>query len=127
MSAPPEPIQPISPLKAELPRLFVLLGIGLMVVGLIGTIALVASDSSCNSATNLQSLSTSMAASGFCAHADGLLTVGFLTLVVGAALLITGGMVLPTLRTRDARFTAQAQANEAAEAKLLTEGDALSD
>jgi hypothetical protein len=91
-------------LKAELPRILGLLGAAFMVIGLVGTIVLVATDSSCNSVTSLQG--GSVAGSGFCGHAHGLLSASFIVLVVGALLLAVGALVLPTLRTRDARQAA---------------------
>ena len=93
----------LSPLRAELPRILVVLGIGFMIIGLVATIALVASDSGCNAATNLSSPGGGPTSGSFCGHAHGFLTVSFLTLVAGAGLLAIGSMILPTLRQRDAR------------------------
>jgi uncharacterized membrane protein len=95
-------------LRLHLPRMLVLFGIGLFVVGIIATIAFVAGDSSCNAATNPNILNggqvTGPPASGsFCGHAHGFLTISYLILIVGAILIGIGAMILPTLRARDAR------------------------
>jgi hypothetical protein len=103
---PPETpnVRPVSLLRAELPRFLVLLGIGFMVIGLIATIALVASDSSCNAGTNLSGGGPiDMSGNAFCGHAHGFEAISFLLLVAGAGMLTIGGLILPTLRTRDAR------------------------
>jgi hypothetical protein len=93
-------------LKRQLPRVLVLLGLGLFVTGLIATIAFVTTDSGCNAATNLQMANSLPAGSSFCGHEHGFLTLSFLTFLAGAGLIILGGMVLPTLRSRDARIAA---------------------
>jgi hypothetical protein len=96
-------------IRLQLPRILVVVGIGLFVVGIIATIAFVASDSGCNAITNPTVLNggqiTGTPATGsFCGHEHGFLTFSFLTLVLGAILIGIGSMVLPTLRTRDARL-----------------------
>jgi hypothetical protein len=96
-------------LRLQLPRILVLLGIGLFVIGIIATIAFVAGDSGCNAITNPTVLnggqiSGTPTTGSFCAHEGGFLTISFLTLVLGAVLIGLGSMVLPTLRTRDARL-----------------------
>ena len=100
--------RPSSPLRAELPRILVLLGIAFMILGAIATIGFVAGDSSCNSGTMLNG--SAPLAAGFCGHAHGLLTASFLVLVLGAVLLTFGTMIIPTLRERDARRDAVNQA-----------------
>lgn len=91
-----------SPLREELPRILVLLGIAFMVLGVLATIGLVAGDSSCNAATNLSDAG-GVPAPGFCGHVAGFEAVSFSVLVLGALLVAFGSMVLPTLRERDAR------------------------
>jgi uncharacterized membrane protein len=95
-------------LRLHLPRILVLFGIGLFVVGIIATIAFVAGDSSCNAATNPNILNGGQvagapASGSFCGHAHGFLTISYLILIVGAILIGIGAMILPTLRARDAR------------------------
>jgi len=107
-------------LRLHLPRILVLFGIGLFVVGIIATIAFVAGDSSCNAATNPSILnggqvSGAPASGSFCGHAHGFLTISYLILIVGAILIGIGAMILPTLRARDARV-AREQAAVAARA-----------
>jgi hypothetical protein len=88
--------------------MLVLLGIGFMVLGVIVTIALVAGESGCNAATtNIGSDMGSVASGSFCGHSHGFLTISFMIVVLGAVLIGLGGMVLPTLRTRDARRAGQ--------------------
>jgi uncharacterized membrane protein len=106
-------------LRLHLPRILVLFGIGLFVVGIIATIAFVAGDSSCNAATNPNILNggqvTGAPASGsFCGHAHGFLTISYLILIVGAILIGIGAMILPTLRARDARMAREKAAIAAA-------------
>jgi hypothetical protein len=108
-------------LRLHLPRILVLFGIGLFVVGIIATIACVAGDSSCNAATNPSILnggqvSGAPASGSFCGHAHGFLTISYLILIVGAILIGIGAMILPTLRARDARM-AREQAAAAAHAE----------
>jgi hypothetical protein len=107
-------------LRLHLPRILVLFGIGLFVVGIIATIAFVAGDSSCNAATNPNILnggqvSGNPASGSFCGHAHGFLTISYLILIVGAILIGIGSMILPTLRARDVRM-AREQAAVAARA-----------
>jgi uncharacterized membrane protein len=107
-------------LRLHLPRILVLFGIGLFVVGIIATIAFVAGDSSCNAATNPSILnggqvSGAPASGSFCGHAHGFLTISYVILIVGAILIGIGAMILPTLRARDARM-AREQAAVAARA-----------
>jgi len=114
-------------LHLQLPRILALLGIGLMVLGTIATIGFVATDSGCNSATNPSvvyggQITGSPSTSSFCGHRHGFLTISFLTLIAGAILLLIGTMVLPTLRSRDARLAEQAAHNQAlVEARAATE------
>jgi hypothetical protein len=108
-------------LRLHLPRILVLFGIGLFVVGIIATIAFVAGDSSCNAATNPNILNggqvTGAPASGsFCGHAHGFLTISYLILIVGAILIGIGAMILPTLRARDTRVAREQAAAAAARA-----------
>jgi hypothetical protein len=96
-------------LRQQLPRILVLVGIGLMVLGIAVTIGFVAGDSGCNAVTNQSVIfggATSVGSSGgsFCGHAGGFLAIGFTTLVIGAILIAFGAMILPTLRSRDARL-----------------------
>ncbi len=105
-------------LRQQLPRIVVLVGIGLLVVGFIATIGFVASDSGCNAATNLSVPGGAPTNGSFCGHEHGFLTISFLTLIAGAVLIGIGSMVLPTLRERDARIArqkAEAAARAAAE------------
>jgi hypothetical protein len=96
-------------LRLQLPRILVLVGIGLMVLGVAVTIAFVAGDSGCNAVTNQSVIfggPVSIGSSGgsFCGHAGGFLAISFTTLVLGAICIGMGAMVLPTLRARDARL-----------------------
>jgi hypothetical protein len=91
-------------LRQQRPRIILLFGIGLFVVGIIATIAFVAGDSSCNAATNFSNPSGTPTMGSFCGHEHGFLTISYLTLVLGAVLIGIGGMILPTLRARDARL-----------------------
>jgi hypothetical protein len=105
-------------LRLHLPRILVLFGIGLFVVGIIATIAFVAGDSSCNAATNPDILnggqvSGAPASGSFCGHAHGFLTISYLILIVGAILIGIGAMILPTLRARDARMAREQAAAHA--------------
>ncbi len=116
----PQPRQSelVRQLHLQLPRVLSLLGLGLMIVGTIATIGFVATDSSCNSVTNPAlvyggQVAGSPSTSSFCGHRHGFLTISFLTLVAGAILLLIGTMVLPTLRSRDARLAEQAAHNQA--------------
>jgi Sec-independent protein translocase protein TatA len=95
-----------SSLRDDLPRILVLLGIAFMVLGALATIGLVAGDTSCNAATNPYATG-GVAPAGFCGHEQGFLGVSFFVLVAGAAMVVMGTMVLPTLRERDARAAAQ--------------------
>jgi hypothetical protein len=84
-------------LRMQLPRILVLIGIGLFVVGIIATIAFVAGDSGCNAATNPAILnggqiSGAPTSGSFCGHEHGFLSISFLTLVLGAVLIGIGGM-----------------------------------
>ena len=106
-------------LRLQLPRILVLFGIGLFVVGIIATIAFVAGDSSCNAATNPSILnggqvSGAPVSGSFCGHAHGFLTISYLILIVGAILIGIGAMILPTLRARDARVAREQAAVAAA-------------
>ncbi len=106
-------------LRLHLPRILVLFGIGLFVVGIIATIAFVAGDSSCNAATNPNILnggqvSGAPASGSFCGHAHGFLTISYLILIVGAILIGIGAMILPTLRARDSRMAREQAAVAAA-------------
>jgi hypothetical protein len=106
-------------LRLHLPRILVLFGIGLFVVGTIATIAFVAGDSSCNAATNPSILnggqvSGAPTSGSFCGHAHGFLTISYLILIVGAILIGIGAMILPTLRARDARVAREQAAVTAA-------------
>jgi hypothetical protein len=106
-------------LRLHLPRILVLFGIGLFVVGIIATIAFVAGDSSCNAATNPNILNGGQvagtpASGSFCGHAHGFLTISYLILIVGAILIGIGAMILPTLRARDARMAREKAAVAAA-------------
>jgi hypothetical protein len=96
-------------LRLQLPRILVMVGIGLLVAGVIAIIAFVAADSGCNAVTNPTiinggQISGSSTSGSFCGHEHGFLTISFLTLVLGAVLIGLGGMILPTLRARDARM-----------------------
>jgi uncharacterized membrane protein len=113
-------------LRLHLPRMLVLFGIGLFVVGIIATIAFVAGDSSCNAATNPNILNggqvTGAPANGsFCGHAHGFLTISYLILIVGAILIGIGAMILPTLRARDARVARERAAIAATRAAAAAE------
>jgi hypothetical protein len=81
-----------------------MLGILFMILGVVVVIGFVAGDSSCNANSTLGGSATGPAPSGFCGHAGGFLAAGFVIVVTGAALLILGSMVIPTLRQRDARL-----------------------
>jgi hypothetical protein len=119
MSRDPRQEEMVRQLRLHLPRILVLFGIGLFVVGIIATIAFVAGDSSCNAATNPNILnggqvSGAPASGSFCGHAHGLLTISYLILIVGAILIGIGAMILPTLRSRDARVARERAALAAA-------------
>jgi hypothetical protein len=106
-------------LRQQLPRILVLVGIGLMVLGIAVTIAFVAGDSGCNAVTNQQVIfgaPVSVGSSGgsFCGHAGGFLGISFSTVVLGAILIAWGAMVVPTLRARDARLAREQAAIAAA-------------
>jgi hypothetical protein len=106
-------------LRLQLPRILVLVGIGLMVLGVAVTIAFVAGDSGCNSVTNQSVIfggPVRIGSSGgsFCGHAGGFLAISFTTLVLGAICIGMGAMVLPTLRARDARLSRERAAVAAA-------------
>jgi hypothetical protein len=106
-------------LRLHLPRILVLVGISLFLVGIIATIAFVAGDSSCNAATNPNILNGGQvagapASGSFCGHAHGFLTISYLILIVGAILIGIGAMILPTLRARDARMAREKAAVAAA-------------
>jgi hypothetical protein len=121
MSPDPRREEMVRQLRLHLPRILVLLGIGLFVVGIIATIAFVAGDSSCNAATNPNILnggqvSGAPASGSFCGHAHGFLTISYLILIVGAILIGIGAMILPTLRARDARMAREKAAVAAARA-----------
>lgn len=116
-------------LRLHLPRVLVLLGIGLFVVGIIATIAFVAGDSSCNAATNPTILnggqvSGAPTSGSFCGHAHGFLTISYLILIVGAILIGIGAMILPTLRARDARMARERAAVAARAAAAAEEAGA---
>ena len=116
-------------LRLHLPRILVLFGIGLFVVGIIATIAFVAGDSSCNAATNPSILnggqvSGAPASGSFCGHAHGFLTISYLILMIGAILIGNGAMILPTLRARDARMAREQAAVDAALAAAEAEAEA---
>jgi hypothetical protein len=116
-------------LRLHLPRILVLFGIGLFVVGIIATIAFVAGDSSCNAATNPSILnggqvSGAPASGSFCGHAHGFLTISYLILIIGAILIGNGAMILPTLRARDARMAREQAAVDAALAAAEAEAEA---
>jgi hypothetical protein len=109
MSRDPRTEELFRQLRLQLPRILVMLGIGLLVVGVIATVAFVAADSGCNAITNPTILnggqiSGAPPSGSFCGHEHGFLTISFLTLVLGAVLIGTGSMILPTLRARDARM-----------------------
>jgi uncharacterized membrane protein len=119
-------------LRLQLPRILVLFGIGLFVVGIIATIAFVAGDSSCNAATNPSILnggqvSGAPVSGSFCGHAHGFLTISYLILIVGAILIGIGAMILPTLRARDARMAREKVAVAAARAAAAAEEAAADD
>jgi hypothetical protein len=133
MSHDPRREEMVRQLRLHLPRILVLLGIGLFVAGIIATIAFVAGDSSCNAATNPSILnggqvSGAPASGSLCGHAHGFLTISYLILIVGAILIGIGAMILPTLRARDARMArehaAVAPALAAAEVAPADEGGA---
>lgn len=115
-------------LRLHLPRILVLFGIGLFVVGIIATIAFVAGDSSCNAATNPSILnggqvSGAPVSGSFCGHAHGFLTISYLILIVGAILIGIGAMILPTLRARDARMAREQAAVAATRAAAAAEAE----
>jgi len=117
-------------LRLHLPRILVLFGIGLFVVGIIATIAFVAGDSSCNAATNPSILnggqvSGAPASGSFCGHAHGFLTISYLILIIGAILIGIGAMILPTLRARDARMAREQAAVDAALAAAEAEAEVV--
>jgi hypothetical protein len=106
-------------LRQQLPRILVLVGIGLMVIGVAVTIAFVAGDSGCNAVTNQSVIfgapvSVGSRGGSFCGHAGGFLAISFTTLVIGAICVGMGAMVLPTLRARDARLARERAAAAAA-------------
>ncbi len=94
---------------------------GFTVLGAIATIAFVASDSSCNSATNLSS-GVGVAQAGFCGHVQGFETGGFVILAAGAVLLALGSLILPVLRDRDARRAAAADSSASGATARTREG-----
>ena len=117
-------------LRLHLPRILVLFGIGLFVVGIIATIAFVAGDSSCNAATNPSILNGGQvigapASGSFCGHAHGFLTISYLILIIGAILIGIGAMILPTLRARDARMAREQAAVDAALAAAEAEAEVV--
>src|ERR1700733_92117 len=119
MSRDPRREEMVRQLRLQLPRILVLFGIGLFVVGIIATIAFVAGDSSCNAATNPSILNGGQVSGApvrgsFCGHAHGFLTISYLILIVGAILIGIGAMILPTLRARDARVAREQAAVAAA-------------
>jgi hypothetical protein len=116
-------------LRQQLPRILVLVGIGLMVLGVAVTIGFVAGDSSCNAVTNQSVIfgaPVNVAPTGgsFCAHEGGFLGISFATVVLGAFLIAWGAMVIPTVRARDARL-AREQAAVAAAVAAAEADDAL--
>ena len=116
-------------LRLQLPRILVLLGIALLVVGVIATIAFVAGDSSCNAGSNLYSVNGGSydglrIGSDFCQHEGGFLTITFMTMVLGAILIGMGSMVIPTLRSRDARLAREKAAVDAAIAAAVAASEA---
>src|ERR1035441_2704725 len=87
MSRDPRREEMVRQLRLHLPRILVLIGIGLFVVGIIATIAFVARDSGCNAATNPAILnggqiSGAPTSGSFCGHEHGFLSISFLTLVL---------------------------------------------
>ena len=114
-------------LHLQLPRILALLGIGLMVLGTICNHWLCGHRLRLQFATNPSvvyggQITGSPSTSSFCGHRHGFLTISFLTLIAGAILLLIGTMVLPTLRSRDARLAEQAAHNQAlVEARAATE------
>jgi hypothetical protein len=129
MSRDPRREEMVRQLRLHLPRVLVLLGIGLFVVGIIATIAFVAGDSSCNAATNPTILnggqvSGAPTSGSFCGHAHGFLTISYLILIVGAILIGIGAMILPTLRARDARMARERAAVAARAAAAAEEAGA---
>jgi hypothetical protein len=106
-------------LRLHLPRILVLVGIGLMVLGIAVTIGFVAGDSGCNAVTNQSVIfggpvNVAPTSGSFCGHAGGFLGISFATVVLGAMLIALGAMVLPTLRARDARLAREQAAVAAA-------------
>jgi uncharacterized membrane protein len=129
MSRDPRREEMVRQLRLQLPRILVLFGIGLFVVGIIATIAFVAGDSSCNAATNPSVLnggqvSGAPVSGSFCGHAHGFLTISYLILIVGAILIGIGAMILPTLRARDARMAREQAAVAATRAAAAEAEDA---
>ena len=94
-------------------RLLVLLGVGFMILGVIATIGFVAGDSTCNAATMQNGTAVLAPTGSYCSHSQGFLTASFLILVVGAVCVFLGGLVLPTLRERNARRDAALQTGSA--------------
>jgi hypothetical protein len=80
----------------------VIAGAVLFVAGLVATIVLVATQSACNSATNLTAVSPG-GISGACSQHHSLLAAGYLALFVGACMITFGGMLLPTLQAKRVR------------------------
>jgi hypothetical protein len=94
------PSQPPPPIF--LPRHVVMAGSVLFVLGLIGTIVLVATQTTCNSATNLTAPGgTSI--SGACGLHHSYLDLSYIALFVGAFMIAFGGMLLPTLQAKRIR------------------------
>jgi hypothetical protein len=99
MSGVPSPEMP----KDPLPRQFVIVGAVMLVVGAIGTIVLVVTNSTCNSATDMINYGFSNSGIASCGQRHSYLTIAYLVLVMGAVLIGFGGLVLPTIQSMRAR------------------------
>jgi ABC-type enterobactin transport system permease subunit len=97
-----------SSLWLELPtRPLLIVGIIMFAIGVALTIILVATDSSCNAASNMSSLAGISGGSASCStEPHRFLDLSFVVMVVGAALIVVGGMFVPVLQQRDARRAA---------------------
>jgi hypothetical protein len=91
---------------SELPRQLWIVGTVFFVVGLVVTIILVVTDSSCNAASNLSNMAAGTTSTATCAEQHGGESLSFLVLVVGALMIVVGTMILPVLRDRNARRAA---------------------
>jgi hypothetical protein len=78
-------------------RLLTMVGAGGVVVGIVATIVFAVQSSDCGKAVSLG------AASSTCNHPHAYVTASYLLLVAGAALVVIGGFVLPTVHLRDER------------------------